>query len=164
MEILLLYLQYRLSLRSSTNILKIHKDPFILKNWIWELGTDVGPNRLLYVTRTWMKIDSLMLIGIRLLFIIVHVPKCLKYRNAQNKHRNKTTGLVWILYSRRKMPKRGFILDSLPHCSVFQQAWLSKFIQPSGSGHYHILQGILGNELQTPNTMNTVLFVSLVAN
>lgn len=104
------------------------------------------------------KIDSLMLIGITPLFIFVHVHKCLKYRNTQNKHRNKTTGIFWILYFWRKMTKR-FILYSLLYCSPFQKAWLSKFIQPSGFGHHHILQGILGNELQRPNTMHIVLFV-----
>jgi len=59
------------------------------------------------------------------------------------------------------MTKRRFILDSLPYCSLFQKAWLSKFIQHSGFGHYHILQGMLGNELQRLNTMHIVLFVSL---
>lgn len=98
-------------------------------------------------------------------FFFVHVHKCLKCRNAQNKHRNKNHKAI-ILNTKvlKKNDSEEISSDSLPHCSFLQRAWLSKSIQLSDFGHHHILQRILGNELQRLNIMHLVLLVNLTEN
>lgn len=107
-----------------------------------------------------------MLIGITsfIFFFFVHVHKCSKCRNTQNKHRNKNHKAILNSTFLKKNDNEEIILDSLPYCSFFQKAWLPKSIQLSGFGHYHILQGILGNELQRLNIMHMELLVSLIEN
>lgn len=116
----------------------------------------------------WIQKDSMLIGTILFLFSLVHIHK-FTHSHASSGGMLKTNTETKIMGAilNSIFPKKNNKEDTyfgFTSTLLFQKAWFSKFIQLSGFGYYHILQGILGNELQRQSTMRIVLFISLVEN